>query len=435
MVPANSRVSTYSDELDTVSRLVENFGEYGEGLLDRHDFGIDRALFRSHLRGLNDLLTHARSSARAFDAKRGNHRMPDPKFWDNPGHLWNSAQAQRLSVGACLSSQKFRRSTTPANLERALIAKIAHNCLLGILDDLIDRGNYTDIEAKDLYHSVLSSMVDPEFDAATYGKSLRGKIKPDQFQLVDQMEALTVRFNALWNGTPHARDYFGPMAMLNERIALGQSLTIYQKDPHFSHARLEALAATLFAPSGGLTWWKRLAAHISASSESNLVDIAFSRIRLDPHALGKVLDGLYFVDAAVTLLDHVATVEKDLEDGIANLSLLAMRPDQLQRRSLVRGYHFDLTNEDYVPHLRQIARLTGHGLSVLGQSMGDAEGYYPFLAVMMPVVLLADWIGSRDELIDTYARELAIAMQSSGLGRLAPGARTSPSQEVAIAAR
>jgi hypothetical protein len=97
-----------------------------------------------------------------------------------------------------------------------------------------------------------------------------------------------------------------------------------------------------------------------------------------------------------------------------------LREDDLLSRPNLHGYHPELSNDDYEGHLRDIAGLVRTGLRMIVRDFDERDGYYPFLALMMPVVLMADWIGNRDEMIHAYIAEIAPTVRmvagETGLG-------------------
>src|SRR5205814_434238 len=161
-------------------------------------------------------------------------------------------------------------------------------CVIGILDDLIDKGNYSYLEAKDLHHMVLSSMLDPDLDSTAFMKRLVTMLRQEQIPLFDLINNIVRGFNILWNGSPHGHDYF-------------------------------------YAPDDTMYWWEKLGGHVSAASRHNLIDMAFTNQPYDIKHMKSFLAGWYYYDAAVILMDHVVSIHQDLRNGIANLSLIAMR--------------------------------------------------------------------------------------------------------------
>ncbi|MEE9182354.1 MAG: hypothetical protein V3U33_07315, partial [candidate division NC10 bacterium] len=97
----------------------------------------------------------------------------------------------------------------------------------------------------------------------------------------------------------------------------------------------------------------------------------------------------------------------DLRDGLVNLSLVAMREKQLRPLRSLQGFKPELTLDDYRTHIVRLAKIASRGLEIVSPSYADPHQYFPFSAVMLPVVLLADWIGKNDEMIHAYIEAAA----------------------------
>src|SRR5437588_9068619 len=146
-------------------------------------------------------------------------------------------------------------------------------------------------------------------------------------------------------------------------------------------------------------WWEKLGGHVSAASRHNLIDMAFTNQPYDIKHMKSFLAGWYYYDAAVILMDHVVSVHQDLRNGIANLSLIAMREDELRGLTSLKTYNPHLTIEDYDAHLRRIADLTSKAINLATSNVQDAAFVYPFMTLVMPVVLMAAWIRNGGEMI------------------------------------
>jgi hypothetical protein len=70
-----------------------------------------------------------------------------------------------------------------------------------------------------------------------------------------------------------------------------------------------------------------------------------------------------------------------------------------------------LTVDDYDEHIRRIAELTSKGIELVSRDFHDETLYYPFITIMMPVVMMADWIGKRDDMIHTFLEAVAPAIR------------------------
>jgi len=399
------------EDVELLSHTVLRLGGYAEGLFDFHEFGFDKAILRQHVTSVYEMLLRMGEFALPHGVLLRPPNVPRGAFREDQGEVWNYLQTLRFAAGTVMMSEDYRRYMSPENLHRALTAKVLHKCMIGILDDLIDKGPYTYLEAKDLHHTTLSSMVDPGFDETVFLKRLVGMLRQDHVPLFDLMNSIARGFNALWNDSPHGTDYFYQMEVLDERVALGQALTMFQKEPSFSIEKMRKVAGAFYEPRNDMYWWEKLGAHVSASVRYNFIDMAFSDRLYDLHRMQDFLSGWYYYDAAIILMDHATSIHQDLRSGIANLSLIAMREKELEDLTDLRSYNPALTIEDYDAHLRRIARLTTKALELCSKDRQDDSLYYPFITIMMPVVMMADWIGKRDDMIHTFLEAVAPAIR------------------------
>jgi hypothetical protein len=409
------------EDIDLVSRTVLRLGGYAEALFDFHEFGFDKVVLRNHISNVHAILGELKKTGSTGGISLRPPDMPADAFFEDQGDSWNYLQTLRLAAGAAMLSERCYSRMSRENLRHAMTAKIFQECVTNILDDLVDRSHYTYIEAKDLYHIVFNSMIDPSFDSTIFMKSLVGILKREQMPLFSLINSMTHGYNVLWNRSAHGSRYFYEMEILNERVALGQALTMFQKEVNLSIPKMERIASAFYAPGEGWSWWEKLAAHVSSSARYNLVDMAFAEEEHDAATLQAFLFGWYYYDAAIVLLDHVASVYKDLRNGIANLALIAMREKEVSQLTSLRGYNPQLTLEDFEVQLRRIAALTSRGLKAMTTDLDDEDLYYPFITIMVPVVMMAEWIGNRDDMIHTFLEDVAPAIREAATGsRVAP---------------
>jgi hypothetical protein len=405
--PPAEGVGINRDDLDLLSRTVLRLGGYAEGLFDFHDFGFDKESLRDHISNVHGTLKRLQEAASSSGIPLRPPNIPSGAFWEDQGEVWNYLQTLRFAAGATMMTEQYAPHMTTDNLHRAMTAKIFRECAIGILDDLIDRGHYSYLEAKDLHHMVLSSMLDPELDSTTFMKRLVTMLRQEQVPLFDLIHNIVRGFNLLWNRSPHGHDYFYQMEVMDERVALGQALTMFQKEPNLSIGRMEKIAEGFYAPDDSMPWWEKLSGHVSAASRHNLIDMAFTDRAYDLRRMKNFLAGWYYYDAAVILMDHVVSVHQDLRNGIANLSLIAMREKELSDLPSLKGYNPHLTIEDYDIHLHRIAELSSKAIRLATSDVQDESLVYPFMTIMMPVVMMADWIGNRDDMIHTFLEAIA----------------------------
>jgi hypothetical protein len=395
------------EDLDLLSRTVLRLGGYAEGLFDFHDFGFDKAFLRDHITNVHTSLKRLRDMAQPDGVPLRPPNIPAGAFWEDQGEVWNYLQTLRFAAGATMMSEQYSSHMTTENLHRSMTAKIFRECVIGILDDLIDKGNYSYLEAKDLHHMVLSSMLDPDLDSTAFMKRLVTMLRQEQIPLFDLINNIVRGFNVLWNNSPHGHGYFYQMEVMDERVALGQALSMFQKEPNFSIPRMEKIMENFYAPDETMHWWEKLGGHVSAASRHNLIDMAFTDRPYDLGHMKNFLAGWYYYDAAVILMDHVVSIHQDLRNGIANLSLIAMREKELRELNTLKNYNPHLTIEDYDGHLRRIADLTSKAIKLASSDMPDETLVYPFMTIMMPVVMMADWIGNRDDMIHMFLEAIA----------------------------
>lgn len=400
------------EDLDLLSRTVLRLGGYAEGLFDYHQFGFDKNALKDHISNIHEMLKVLKEGTHTGSIPLRPPNIPPGAFWEDQGETWNYLQTLRFAAGATMMTEQYGPFMTPENLQKAMTAKILHKCQIGILDDLIDKGAYSYLEAKDLHHVVLSSMIDPDFDSTNFTKRLVAMLKSEQVPLFDLINSITKGFNVLWNNSPHGAEYFYQMEVLDERVALGQALTMFQKEPNFSISKMERISGAFYAPYEDFTWWERLGSHVSGTTRYNFIDMAFTDPYFDLREMRNFLAGWYYYDTAIILMDHVVSVYQDLRNGIANLSLIAMREKELGSLTSLHGYNPHLTISDYDAHLQRIAWLTGHGLELVSKDIRDETSYYPFITIMMPVVMMADWIGNRDDMIHTFLEAVAPAIKA-----------------------
>lgn len=398
-------------DLSLLAGNISKLGGYALDLVDRLDLPLDRDAFAGHLARTKEQL---RSTA-AGDGS-GALRLRPPKYadlavLDDLDLTWDFPQTLRFAAGACMISQMYYRWMSEENVRHSLLAKVLYKCQTGILDDLIDKGGYGYLEAKELYHLILSSMTDPVLDVNTFRKRLMTVLHQEHLELYDLMVAMATNFNDLFSLSPEGSSLFYEMEVLDERVALGQALTTFQKEPHLDLGQVANIARSFYTPSEDIAWHERLANYISGGTRYNLIDLSFSDRRLQDEKLRELLTGWYYFDLVIVFLNNVVGIQRDLREGIVNLSLVAMREKEVLPLLHVEGYQPGLTLADYRGHLLRLADLASEGLDHASAALPDPRQYYPFITVMMPVVMMAEWIGKNDEMIHTYVEGLAPALQ------------------------
>src|SRR3989449_9999762 len=172
---------------------------------------------------------------------------------------------------------------------------------------------------------VLSSMLDPDLDSTAFMKRLVTMLRQEQIPLFDLISNIVRGCNVLWNNSPHGHDYFYQMEIMDERVALGQALSMFEKEPNFSIARMEKITEAFYAPDDSMHWWEKLGGHVSAASRHNLIDMAFTGQPYDIRRMKKFMAGWVYYDAAVILIDHLVSIHHHLRQRDRDLPLIPMR--------------------------------------------------------------------------------------------------------------
>ncbi|MCK4455157.1 MAG: hypothetical protein KAU99_02285 [Thermoplasmata archaeon] len=408
---AERTVELSSNDVDILSDIVTKLGGYAKGLLDDLNLGISKSMLAWHIDEVHRNLTRLRESngGRALILRPPG--LDNSPMLDNMGDTWNYTQTLRFAAGATMISQRYQRFMSAENLRRSMLAKILYKCQTGILDDLVDTHRYSYIEAKDLYHHVLSSMTDPDFEMNAFKQKLISMMKQEQLGLFDLVTDITASFNEMFVESPHGHELFYQMDVLDERVTLGQALTMFQKESSLDTDKIRRIASRFYAPSDDLEWYDRVANYVSGGTRYNLIDISFCERHLDLSHINTLLEGWYYYDVVIVYLNNIVHIYQDLKEGIANLSLISLREEEVCDLKTLGGYNPRLTMNDYSNHIRRLAGYASRALEIVTSGYEDETLYYPFITVMMPVVMMADWIGKQDSFIGLYLDELSPALQ------------------------
>ncbi len=411
-------VAISAADVSLLRRNISRLGGYALGLLEDLDLGISKDLFEAHLLRTKEQVGMIGDPEGPLSVSLSPRGYTDRGLVEETYLPWNYPQTLRFASGACMISQKYFRWMSEENVRRSIVAKVLYKCQTGILDDLVDKGDYTYLEAKDLYHVVLASMTDPSFHPNAFMKRLMAILRQEQLPLFELIASITSNFNVLFTVSPQGSDLFYQMETLDERVALGQALTMFQKESHLDLGQVASISRSFFSVGDDIQWFERLANYVSGGTRYNLIDISFLERKLKARKLEGLMKGWYFFDIAIVFLNNVVNIYEDLRNGIANLSLVALREKEVLPLSSLKGYDPRLTMDDYRQHIERLATLASRGLDCASKEFPDSYQYYPFIAVMMPAVMLAEWIGKNDELIHFY------------LERLAPGIRRAAERSV-----
>src|SRR5437773_7835539 len=94
---------------------------------------------------------------------------------------------------------------------------------------------------------VVSAMLDPDLDSTAFMKRLVTMLRQEQIPLFDLINNIVRGFNILWNGSPHGHDYFYQMEVMDERVALGQALCMFQNEPNFSMPKIDKIIDNFYS--------------------------------------------------------------------------------------------------------------------------------------------------------------------------------------------
>src|SRR3989475_3524063 len=123
---------------------------------------------------------------------------------------------------------------------------------------------------------VLSSRLDPDLDSTAFMKRLVTMLRQEKIPLLNLTNNIFRGFNVLWNNSPHGHDYFYQMEIMDERVALGQALSMFQKEPNFSIPRMEKIMENFYAPDDTRNCGEKLGGHVGAAGRNNPFDMAFT---------------------------------------------------------------------------------------------------------------------------------------------------------------
>src|SRR2546428_8394155 len=122
---------------------------------------------------------------------------------------------------------------------------------------------------------------------------------------------------------------------------------MYEREPDIWIGGMDKTTGQFYAPDDSMRWGKKRGGHVAAASRHNLIDMAFTDHSYELRRMKNFMAGWYYYDAAVILMDHVVSIHHDLRNGIANLSLIAMREKELRDLTSLKNYNPHLTIEDY----------------------------------------------------------------------------------------
>lgn len=384
-------------ESNIMFKIVDRLLNYGHHFLGRNDYGLTPEEFN----------TFRHDSAACFIPliKWSKPLVSYQKVHDACTNqtIWTSTQTMRYAVGASLISLGYKKYLDFESLQNSIIAKAFDKYQVGILDDIIDRGNYDYQEAKDLYRHVISSMTTHDFDYMAFQEELNGLLNPSQLGISDIICSMASAFSTFFFEAPRAYEVLPIIKELDERIIEGQALTVLQKESYLDMGRLRSATERFYAPEAELRWYEKLANHISGGIRYNIIDIAYTNDEFDMKNVDNILKAWYFYDIIMVFLNNIVDLESDLKNGIYNLSLIDMKNGDI---SSVDRNNPQLTLDDYERHILRNAELARKAFKYVN---GDEENrkFYLYITMMIPLIMMADWVGSRDEIIELFLTQVS----------------------------
>ncbi len=397
-----------AEHLELIRQLIVRFGAYAETLFDYHDFGFSREAVRDHIANVEAEIRRIQEGG-----TEGFLEIPAGVLREEFRSAWNSKKNLRYAAGALLMSSGVRTLVGPENRLRAIRLKMMYEVFLDTVDDLIDSDAYCFSDAFDLMRHCLDSLTAPSFDERFFQEELAARLAPDQRRMTDFLTCLAgaVR-HGIW-GSPQGRSLIRELARFQENWICGEAYTMFQKDPTVDIRAFLAAASRMPAPDAELNPWERASAWISHTAALALLDLCFADRPIAGETLEETLAGWFYFDATITLMNHMIDLRRDLDDGIANIFLIARGGEEVLNLRTVRGFRPVLTMDDYDAFLSRTAEFALRSLEHAWRSREDPDLFHPFLAVMAPVVMYTDETGIREDVLHAYLRMLAPAMRDA----------------------
>jgi len=393
------------DHVEMIRRLVVHFGKSAEGLFDYHDFGFPQQAVRDHISKVEaEIRRILENGSEAFLEIPGNILQAEIRG------IWNAKKNLRYAAGALMMSS-LRDDIRPENRLRAIRLKILYEVYVDTIDDLIDTDDYSFSDALDLMRHCLGALTRSRFDRQIFHEELSGRLSPIQRPMTEFLACLGQAVHrSIWE-SPQGSSLVEELDRFQENWALGEAYTMYQKDPTLDVRAFLTGASRMDAPADDLEPWERIAGWISHTTALSLLDLCYADAPMSSKALEEHLVAWFYFDAVVTLMNNVVDLQKDVEAGIANIFMIATGGAEVRELRTARGFRPAPTTQDYEAFLGRTAELARRCLEHAGRSCNDPDLFYPFLAVMAPVVMFVTEAGLREDVLHAYLRTLAPMMR------------------------
>jgi len=369
------------DMWDAALALIGRFGQAAEEFAARFDFGIPPSALRQCLEPIMcDAKRIQRAGWESFpggDVLRGCLK----------GLRELAPNTHRKTVariaGVLVIHAYLRSRMTDEGIARAIATSSLYEIVQDLLDDLLDGGGWTFLEAIRLYDLCLRPLTDPAVSIERLEEDLGELMGPGQDGLEHILATATRELRSLL--APGDATCQQLIAEGHKALARAQAATVYLRREAFDLATLKGIAASLPAPDASLPWLDRLAIYASWPSNIALFDASFTSSHVPERELAAHARAWLFYDEAVSVLEHFDGARTDAAEGIYNIAFLhenlaptavdgnpfpGFTPRQLQ--SL-----FDKATECLVRAIRA------------GMAGGGHPEDYVFLALMIPTIIFA----------------------------------------------
>ncbi|HYM38642.1 MAG TPA: hypothetical protein VEY12_00660 [Thermoplasmata archaeon] len=321
-------------------------------------------------------------------------------------------------AGASFVTTRFGGGMTPANHRRAWVAKALYEFLQDLLDDVLDSGSYSFDEARQLYAVCGESLTEAEFDPARFREELARLLRGSHKALAPLLATLSAELNPRLRASPSGGAIFAAMARMSERLGIAQSATIYLRRPTLDLAAAQRIASELPSADPEAPWFERLGAYASWVLAHALIDLCFLDEPMTPEDVAALEEVWYHMNVELSFIDHVAGLEKDLRDGIYNFAWAAIRET---RPDLDVNSTLPIPREDQARIVALTAEFANRAIKQDAAHFGKTDGFYPFLAILGPVVLTAPGTGNDPWVLDCFLRAFGSLMRTAeGEGGLGP---------------
>ncbi|MCI4347861.1 MAG: hypothetical protein L3J97_04500, partial [Thermoplasmata archaeon] len=330
---------------------------------------------------------------------------------------------------ALMTSSMWVDRTEPEQLRRALVAKTMYQHIAEMLDDLIDTGEYSRSAASRLYCCVLLPLGQPRIDTEKLRGRMLKSVTRSGAPMVDPLVELAAQLHHEIGRAPRALGFRELFSLGNRFLSHGQPLTVLLQGRRLDVPAVRGAARHFYAPSAEVDWVTRLAKYMSHASNLALLDLYFVRPSAPMGDLNEHLWTWYYLDALISIMDHLADLEADSRAGIVNLALLGMRPQGPKADEVPLDSFRGLGVDDFDCLLEQMADLSTRALMHAEWSGMAAPRFYRLLTLLVPVVMLSSGKDGGRSLLPAYLEKLATRLSTPGSsGRRRPIPPPSPSR-------